>query len=42
MLIVMAPDIYIYSKLDLGQPRSKLEEDIQDRFKDDVEVSGGG
>ncbi len=38
----MAPEIHIYSKLDLGQSRGNLEDDVQDRFEDDIEVSGGG
>ena len=36
------PTIYIYSKLDLGQSRGNLEDDIQDHFEDEIEVTGGG
>ena len=38
----MAPEIHIYSMLNLGQPRGNLEDDIEDRFDGEVEVGGGG
>jgi hypothetical protein len=38
----MASLIHIYSGLDLGQARGDLEDDIQNRFDDQIEVTGGG
>jgi hypothetical protein len=41
-LVVMAPVIHVYSMLSLGRSRGDLEDDIQDRFGGEVEVTGGG
>lgn len=38
----MASEIHIYSKLDLGQPRGDLEDDLQERFEEEIEITGGG
>jgi len=38
----MAPQIHIYSGLALRESRHDLEDDIQDRFEGEIDVTGGG
>jgi hypothetical protein len=38
----MCPEVHIYSRTELRRPRVDLEDAIEARFGDDVEVAGGG